>query len=60
MTSAIFALYLRRIRLTNDLEALASIRAEVDRLYPSGEDSEAIVKMVTLKRVRIQQELEKN
>jgi hypothetical protein len=55
MTSEEFAAYCRRIRLTNDRSALARIRAELDRVYPydiNSTDSDALVKMVTLKQLR--------
>lgn len=56
MTSELFALYLRRIRLADDPATLARIRAELDRLHPHSADSgdsDALVVMATLKRVRV-------
>lgn len=53
MTSTEFAAYCRRIRLAEDPGTLAEIRAELDREYPKGRDSDALVTMATLKRVRL-------
>lgn len=58
MTALQFALYCRRIRLTNTPAALAQISEELDRLHPhsaDSADSDALVKMATLKRVSLLQ-----
>lgn len=55
MTATEFAAYCRRIRLENPAR-LAAIRAELDREHPHGPDSadsDALVVMATLKRVRL-------
>lgn len=53
VTSTEFAAYCRRIRLADDPAALALIRPELDHDYPTGRDSDALVLMATLKRVRL-------
>lgn len=53
MTATEFALYCRRIRECNDPATLARIRTELDRDYPTESESEALVLMATLKRVRL-------
>jgi hypothetical protein len=56
MTATEFATYCRSIRLANDPAALARLREELDQLHPHGPesaDSDALVKMATLKRVRL-------
>lgn len=58
MTAAAFAAYCRRIRECDNPAALAWIRAELDRLHPVGpdsQDSDALVAMATLKRVRLRE-----
>lgn len=53
VTATEFAAYCRRIREENNPARLAAIRAELDRCYPTGRESDALVVMATLKRVRI-------
>lgn len=55
MTCEEFAAYCRRIRLENNPARLSEIRAELDRDYPAGRDSDALDLMATLKRVRLQE-----
>ncbi len=53
MTSREFAAYCRRIRECDSPDGLARIRDELDREHPMGADSDALVVMATLKRVRL-------
>jgi hypothetical protein len=53
-----FAAYCRRLRLANDPAVLAEIREELDRDHPHSDDSrdsDALVIMATLKRVRLRE-----
>jgi len=56
MTSQQFAAYCRRIRECNSPAGMSEIRAELDQLHPQSadsKDSDALVKLATLKRMRL-------
>ena len=56
MTAIEFAAYCRRIRLADDPATLTRIRAELDQQHPhspASADSDALVVMATLRRVRL-------